>query len=135
MPVGAESAQPVRGAGHGQELQHAGAPEQLAQQAFKGWMDVQQGVVESVSQRGGFGGEVGVVAGEDPQRAQGLLVVADPAQRMRQSASGVGDDEGITDVGLAFSRIQIGDSAHRQPGKIGDRDPEDTSHRDRQRSN
>jgi hypothetical protein len=68
------------------------------------------------------------------QRAQGFFVVANPPQGMRQRASGIGDHKGITGVGLAFARIQIGDPAHRQTGKVGDRDPTRASHRDRQRS-
>jgi len=91
--------------------------------------------VPSVGQPGRLSGQIGVVAGQHAQRGDSLLVRADPPQRVRQGPGRVGYDEGVPRVGLTFTRIQVCDAPHRQPGQIADLDVHAASHRDPQRPN
>ena len=106
----------------------------LTPQAFQRRVDVQQGVPQPVAQPGGVGGEVVVVAGEDGQPGEGLIIGADPAQGVRHRASRVGDDVGVSGVGLPFAGVQVGDAAHRQPRQVADVEAQGAGDCDRQRA-
>jgi hypothetical protein len=87
-----------------------------------------------VADPGGLGAEVVVVADEHVQLGQGVVADVNPLWSVRQNPGGVGDDEGVTGVGLGAAGIQIGDPAHGQTGQIRHLVPARSGHRDRQRS-
>ena len=97
-------------------------------------MDVRERVVQPVGQAGEFTGKVIVVAGQDGELSDGLLVGGDPWKGVRQRAGGVGDDEGVTGIGLGLTGVQVREPARRQPGEVGNDDAHAPGHRDRQRA-
>ncbi|OJF15176.1 hypothetical protein BG844_05845 [Couchioplanes caeruleus subsp. caeruleus] len=74
--------------------------------------------------------QIGVITGKHAQRSHGFLIWSDPAQRVRQRAGRVRDDESVARIGLAFTGIQLGDATHRRPGQIADLDPHAPRHGD-----
>jgi len=69
-----------------------------------------------VADPGGFGGEV-VVADEHAELDRGAVIDVDPAQRVRQGAGSIGNDEHVADFGFGVAWVEIGDAAHRSPGR------------------
>jgi hypothetical protein len=56
----------------------------------------------------GFSCQIVVEADENFQLSQRLIARIDPPQRVRQSASGISDDERVTGVGLGITRMDTG---------------------------
>jgi hypothetical protein len=95
---------------------------------------MQQRVAQSIGQLGRLPGEVVVVASQYREFGEGLVVAADAAQGVGHGARGVGDDVGVAGISLGLTRVQVSDSAHRQPGQVGHLDTELASDRDRERA-
>jgi hypothetical protein len=65
-------------------------------------VDGDQQAADPVGWPGGLGGQVVVEAAQDLQFSQGFVAGVDPAEGVRQSPGGIGDDEGVTKSVLAF---------------------------------
>lgn len=112
--VGAEFAQRGRGGCGGEQVLVIGAVQTGREQAFQGGVDGQQRVSEPVGQPGGLAGEVVVVTGERARLGEGLVVGADPVQRVLRGA------------------WCVGDAAHRRVGTVGHVDAPGAGDRDGQ---
>ena len=96
-----------------------------AQNALQGRGNARQRVPKPVREPRGVCGEVGVVAVEDAQLIEQLVVTSvEPVHLMAPGAAGVGEHEGVTTVGLGLARIEVGGAAHDQPGHVRDRHTE-----------
>lgn len=75
---------------------------------------------DPVGHPGRLGGQVIVESDENLQLGEGVVAGVDPSKRVRQGASGVGDDERVTGVGFGVAGVQVGQAAHGQAGQVGD---------------
>lgn len=90
---------------------------------------LQQQAPQAVDVAGGFVGEVLVVAGEQLQGGEGLVIRARVPERLGQLERGPRDHMRVPAVGLRVPGQQLRGPAHGRAGKVGNRDPHVPRHR------
>ena len=93
-----------------------------------------QQATDVVDQPGGLLSEVVVIADKDLELGQSVVAHVYAAQRVRQSAGRVSNDERIAGVGLRLARVQVGDTPHRQTRQVSHLHATGAGHGHRQRT-
>ena len=99
------------------------------ERAFERGVGLQQQAPQAVDVAGGFVGEVLVVAGEQLQGGEGLVIRARVPERLGQLERGPRDHMRVPAVGLRVPGQQLRGPAHGRAGKVGNRDPHVPRHR------
>lgn len=88
-----------------------------AEDAFQAGMELGEQAADAVAGAGGLGGEVLVEADEHGQFGGDLVGECQRAQGVGHGAGGVRDHSRVLRVGLGLARVEVGDPAHRDPGR------------------
>jgi hypothetical protein len=105
-----------------QQVEDRGVIQPRADDAFQRGVNLGQQSADAVADLGDLRGEVVVEPAEHRQLGDLLVRDLDRAERVRHRASRLGDDRGVSCVGLRLTGVQVRDPTHRQPRQIpGDR--------------